>query len=912
VRTADDTRDRRPTPLPRHACDRLAPATAHPAAAGATDCSKLPRRGPGILLRRMRYRFLEFEVDTDQHSLVGPGGAIPLRRQTYRVLLHLLEHAPALVGKDALLDAVWGHQAVSQSAVAQTVRELREALGDDAERPRAIQTRHRLGYRFVAPLERRDDAPAAAAVTASGSAPAFAHRSVARPSSLRGLWIALACAAVAAAVAGVLLRAPREDAARGWPVHAAAAAATREALQAWRHVDPAGALAALARARGREDTPRLALAQARIHVAQGRPADAARLLDALDAGRAGLARRDQLLLAAAREELHGRHAAALEPARIAFEIDPADLDIGLALFELQHHEHAPELATTRARLDALPALPPPRRLLMAAQVAGRERRFEVQATQAAAARAAAGTRWPALAALARAERARAWIGLGRIDEGRAELRAAAADLARTGLARDAVEVQLDDVEPALARGDLDATGAALEALERPVWDTGDAYLLGRILHARGRLAARAGQHEAALALYTAAAAQHEAAGNTAGVASALSAQSGPLRRLGRTTEARAALERALAFAATPGSAAIAAGIHGNLANLHAQDNRLADATREFEAALALFRALRDRRQEAVTLGNLSNMAMLEGDVRRADDLNRQALAIFRALDLGPDIARTQVNLAAAALVRGELDAVEASLDEAIGLLRRGGHPGRLGAALAMRAEVRLRAADLPGASALLDDAAALPGLDPATRATIASVRGWRAEAGGDLEGARLAYREALALREQARLVSDAQSNRLDLARLDLAAGGHARAEQAATAVAARAHADGDPPREREARLVLAEALLGQGRRADAERALVAARALLDRSPQFDSELHWALLRARLDRDPTERALWVEQQAQAHGHRRLALRVRGERLQHGPDAERAAWEAEIERLGLAPAPAPTSGRLRVAH
>lgn len=98
----------------------------------------------------MRYRFGDFQFDDEQLRLTGPEGPIELRRMTLRVLQVLIERAPAVVGKDALIDAVWGHQALSASSLPQTIRELRAALGDDSESPRYIATRHRQGYQFVA------------------------------------------------------------------------------------------------------------------------------------------------------------------------------------------------------------------------------------------------------------------------------------------------------------------------------------------------------------------------------------------------------------------------------------------------------------------------------------------------------------------------------------------------------------------------------------------------------------------------------------------------------------------------------------------------------------------------------------------------------------------------------------------
>nr|WP_240956386.1 winged helix-turn-helix domain-containing protein [Wenzhouxiangella sp. XN79A] len=100
--------------------------------------------------QRVKIRFDRFELDTDEKSVTGPDGPIALRPQTFAVLVCLLERAPAVVSRDQLLDDVWGHQATSFSSVAQTIKELRQALGDSSSDPRLIATRRRLGYQFIA------------------------------------------------------------------------------------------------------------------------------------------------------------------------------------------------------------------------------------------------------------------------------------------------------------------------------------------------------------------------------------------------------------------------------------------------------------------------------------------------------------------------------------------------------------------------------------------------------------------------------------------------------------------------------------------------------------------------------------------------------------------------------------------
>ena len=76
------------------------------------------------------------------------------------VLLALAEHAPAVVERDALLQAVWGERAVSDEPLTRCISELRRALGDTRAEPDFIATIPKRGYRLMhepVPLETAAD-----------------------------------------------------------------------------------------------------------------------------------------------------------------------------------------------------------------------------------------------------------------------------------------------------------------------------------------------------------------------------------------------------------------------------------------------------------------------------------------------------------------------------------------------------------------------------------------------------------------------------------------------------------------------------------------------------------------------------------------------------------------------------------
>ena len=76
-------------------------------------------------------------------------------------LILLVGEAGRLVSKDRLLEEVWRGVPVTDEALTQCIKTLRRQLGDDAARPRFIETIPKHGYRFIAAVERVGDAPGA-------------------------------------------------------------------------------------------------------------------------------------------------------------------------------------------------------------------------------------------------------------------------------------------------------------------------------------------------------------------------------------------------------------------------------------------------------------------------------------------------------------------------------------------------------------------------------------------------------------------------------------------------------------------------------------------------------------------------------------------------------------------------------
>lgn len=119
------------------------------------------------------YRFGAFRLDVKDATLERDGVPQGLTPKAFSVLHHLVDHAGQLVTKDEFLDVIWPGVFVGDAALKVCIREIRKVLGDDPHTPTFIQTAHRRGYRFVAPVTTGDaaSAPAAAAAAAAGVAP---------------------------------------------------------------------------------------------------------------------------------------------------------------------------------------------------------------------------------------------------------------------------------------------------------------------------------------------------------------------------------------------------------------------------------------------------------------------------------------------------------------------------------------------------------------------------------------------------------------------------------------------------------------------------------------------------------------------------------------------------------------------
>jgi DNA-binding winged helix-turn-helix (wHTH) protein/Flp pilus assembly protein TadD len=101
------------------------------------------------------YRFGPFELNPQTAELRRDDELVPLQLQPARILVLLVERAGQLVPRDDIRALVWPDRVVDyEHGLNYAIRQIRAALGDDAEVPTYVETLPRQGYRFAAEVHR--------------------------------------------------------------------------------------------------------------------------------------------------------------------------------------------------------------------------------------------------------------------------------------------------------------------------------------------------------------------------------------------------------------------------------------------------------------------------------------------------------------------------------------------------------------------------------------------------------------------------------------------------------------------------------------------------------------------------------------------------------------------------------------
>lgn len=102
---------------------------------------------------RHLFKFGDFSLSVDERTLQRGDEKIALTPKMYELLLVFVRHPGRVLDKELLLQTVWPDSFVEEGNISFNIRQLRKALGDDAQSPSFIETIPRRGYRFVEKVE---------------------------------------------------------------------------------------------------------------------------------------------------------------------------------------------------------------------------------------------------------------------------------------------------------------------------------------------------------------------------------------------------------------------------------------------------------------------------------------------------------------------------------------------------------------------------------------------------------------------------------------------------------------------------------------------------------------------------------------------------------------------------------------
>lgn len=93
----------------------------------------------------------QLEVDVPRAEVRREGVPVALSAKEFQLLRYFLEHPGVTIGRDELLDVVWGYDSVPNTRTVDVhVASLRRKLEVNPRTPTHIITVHGLGYKFVA------------------------------------------------------------------------------------------------------------------------------------------------------------------------------------------------------------------------------------------------------------------------------------------------------------------------------------------------------------------------------------------------------------------------------------------------------------------------------------------------------------------------------------------------------------------------------------------------------------------------------------------------------------------------------------------------------------------------------------------------------------------------------------------
>ena len=118
------------------------------------------------IVAKQRMHFGPFELDAHAGELCKHGFKLKLQGHPIQILAMLLERPGELITREEIQQELWLSESETfvdfEHGLNTAMRKLRQALGEEAETPKYIETLPRRGYRFVGEIATGDIAQALA------------------------------------------------------------------------------------------------------------------------------------------------------------------------------------------------------------------------------------------------------------------------------------------------------------------------------------------------------------------------------------------------------------------------------------------------------------------------------------------------------------------------------------------------------------------------------------------------------------------------------------------------------------------------------------------------------------------------------------------------------------------------------
>jgi DNA-binding winged helix-turn-helix (wHTH) protein/tetratricopeptide (TPR) repeat protein len=313
-------------------------------------------------------------------------------------------------------------------------------------------------------------------------------------------------------------------------------------------------------------------------------------------------------------------------------------------------------------------------------------------------------------------------------------------------------------------------------------------------------------------------------------------------------KAQAAARRAVEKGNARGSRLLVANAYAILCQTIANGGSTAEVVQACQNARESFAAAGDRDNAARETSDFADFYYQQGDLDRAEAMYREAIKVFRQAGDLEGLATASGNLGDISLARGNLTDAARALSDAIPGYKEMGDKDGLALTYADLAEVARRRGDLQAALARYQEARSIANEIDDKRAiayALAGIGDVLADR-GDLVAARQSYEESLALRKQTGEKQTVAETELALARLSLEGGHAADAETVIRKCKEQFHQDGQADDELAASTAVVEGLLGQGKFTEAAREKQESQALAAKSTNLLNRLQFDLATARVE------------------------------------------------------------------